>query len=87
MCGREMIYIANLPIFKYWNLQPNLLHASLDGQKFRTERDNLLGKLIIDYEIEKKIKSLTPENTTSLMVPWIVSLLLKTLKSGSSPLS
>lgn len=29
--------IAKLPIFRYWDLRPDLLHASLDGQKFITE--------------------------------------------------
>ncbi|MBF0301291.1 MAG: Tn3 family transposase, partial [Oligoflexia bacterium] len=28
--------IAKLPIFQYWNLRPDLLHASFDGQKFLT---------------------------------------------------
>lgn len=36
--------IAKLPIFLNWNLQPGLLHASLDGQKFTTEWDNFLSR-------------------------------------------
>lgn len=36
--------IAKLTIFRYWNLQPDLLHASLDGQKFITEWDNFLAR-------------------------------------------
>ncbi|MBF0363841.1 MAG: transposase [Oligoflexia bacterium] len=41
--------IAKLPIFRYWNLQPNLLHASLDGQKFVTKKDNLLARYSPKY--------------------------------------
>jgi len=36
--------IAKLPIFRHWDLCPNLLHASLDGQKFITEWDNILAR-------------------------------------------
>ena len=36
--------IAKLPIFRHWNLRPDILHASLDGQKFVTEWDNLLAR-------------------------------------------
>lgn len=41
--------IASLPIFRYWNLHANLLHASLDGQKFITERDTLLSRFSPKY--------------------------------------
>ncbi|MBF0298692.1 MAG: Tn3 family transposase [Oligoflexia bacterium] len=36
--------VAKLPIFRHWNLQPDLLHASLDGQKHSTERDNFFAR-------------------------------------------
>ncbi|MBF0366616.1 MAG: Tn3 family transposase [Oligoflexia bacterium] len=36
--------IAKLPIFRYWNLQPGVLHASLDGQKHLTEWENFLAR-------------------------------------------
>jgi TnpA family transposase len=36
--------IAKLSIFKYWNFRENILHASLDGQKFKTHRDTLLAR-------------------------------------------
>ncbi|MBF0297367.1 MAG: Tn3 family transposase [Oligoflexia bacterium] len=36
--------IAKLPIFQCWNLQPDLLHASFDGQKFLTERESLIAR-------------------------------------------
>lgn len=36
--------IAKLPIFRHWDLCPNLLHASLDGQKFITEWDNIVAR-------------------------------------------
>ena len=41
--------IADLPIFKYWNFQTDLLHASLDGQKFKTHRDTLLSRYSSKY--------------------------------------
>lgn len=41
--------IAQLPIYRQWNLQPNILHASLDGQKFITEKDNLLSRYSPKY--------------------------------------
>lgn len=41
--------IAKMPIFRLWGLQPNILHASLDGQKFITERDNLLARYSQKY--------------------------------------
>ena len=41
--------IDKLSIFRCWNLQQNLLHASLDGQKFVTERDNLLARYSQKY--------------------------------------
>lgn len=41
--------IAKLPIFRHWNLQQDLLHASLDGQKFITEWDNLLARYSQKY--------------------------------------
>jgi TnpA family transposase len=41
--------IAKLPIFRLWNLHPDLLHASLDGQKFITEWDNLLARYSQKY--------------------------------------
>lgn len=36
--------IARLIIYKHWNLQPGLLHANLDGQKFITERENFIAR-------------------------------------------
>jgi len=36
--------IADLSIFKSWNLDTDILHASLDGQKFKTQRDTLLSR-------------------------------------------
>lgn len=36
--------IAKLSIFRHWDLCPNLLHASLDGQKFITEWDNIIAR-------------------------------------------
>ncbi len=41
--------IAKLPIFRHWNLRPDILHASLDGQKFVTEWDNLLARYSQKY--------------------------------------
>ena len=41
--------IAALSIFKSWNLQADLLHASLDGQKFKTRRDTLLSRYSSKY--------------------------------------
>jgi len=41
--------IAKLRIFLHWNLQSGLLHASLDGQKFVTEWDNLLARFSRKY--------------------------------------
>lgn len=49
--ANEMISnaIAALPIFRYWNFMVDLLHASLDGQKFITERDTLLARYSPKY--------------------------------------
>jgi TnpA family transposase len=41
--------IAKLPIFRHWDLCPNLLHASLDGQKFITEWDNIVARYSQKY--------------------------------------
>ena len=41
--------IAKLPIFRHWDLCPNLLHASLDGQKFVTEWDNIVARYSQKY--------------------------------------
>lgn len=41
--------IAKLSIFRDWNLRPDILHASLDGQKFVTEWDNLLARYSQKY--------------------------------------
>ena len=41
--------IAALPIFKHWNFVSDLLHASLDGQKFVTECDTLLARYSPKY--------------------------------------
>jgi TnpA family transposase len=41
--------IAQLPIFRHWDLRPDILHASLDGQKFITEWDNLLARYSQKY--------------------------------------
>jgi TnpA family transposase len=35
---------AKLRIFKYWDFREDLLHASLDGQKFKTRFDSLLAR-------------------------------------------
>ena len=40
---------AALPIFNHWNFQADLLHASLDGQKFKTQRDTLLARYSKKY--------------------------------------
>lgn len=41
--------IAALPIFRHWNFSADLLHASLDGQKFITEFDTLLSRYSPKY--------------------------------------
>jgi TnpA family transposase len=41
--------IAALPIFRYWNFQADLLHASLDGQKFKTQRETLITRFSKKY--------------------------------------
>jgi TnpA family transposase len=41
--------IAALSIFKYWNFREDILHASLDGQKFKTHRDTLLSRYSSKY--------------------------------------
>ena len=41
--------IAKLSIFRHWDLCPNSLHASLDGQKFITEWDNILARYSQKY--------------------------------------
>jgi TnpA family transposase len=41
--------IAALPIFRHWNFAADLLHASLDGQKFITEFDTLLSRYSPKY--------------------------------------
>jgi TnpA family transposase len=41
--------IAALPIFKSWNIEKDILHASLDGQKFKTQRDTLLSRYSNKY--------------------------------------
>ena len=41
--------IAKLPIFRHWDLCPNVLHASLDGQKFITEWDNIVARYSQKY--------------------------------------
>jgi|GEM_PF-7052765 len=41
--------IAALPIFRNWNFAADLLHASLDGQKFITEFDTLLSRYSPKY--------------------------------------
>ena len=41
--------IADLAIFRYWNFQADLLHASLDGQKFKTNLDTLLARYSKKY--------------------------------------
>ena len=41
--------IAKLPIFRHWDLCPNVLHASLDGQKFITEWDNIIARYSQKY--------------------------------------
>jgi TnpA family transposase len=41
--------ISRLPIFRHWNLQPDILHASLDGQKFITEMESLIARYSAKY--------------------------------------
>lgn len=41
--------VAALPVFKFWDFQKGLLHASLDGQKFKTQRDTLLSRYSSKY--------------------------------------
>lgn len=41
--------IAALPIFRHWNFSADLLHASLDGQKFITELESLLARYSPKY--------------------------------------
>lgn len=41
--------IAALPIFRHWNFSADLLHASLDGQKFITEFETLLARYSPKY--------------------------------------
>ena len=41
--------ISKLPIFKCWNLLDDLLLASADGQKMRTEREILLARFALKY--------------------------------------
>lgn len=41
--------IAKFPIFRNWNLMPDILHASLDGQKFITQRDSLIVRYSAKY--------------------------------------
>ncbi len=42
-------HIAKLSIFRHWNINPNLLHASLDGTKISTERETLLSRYSPKY--------------------------------------
>lgn len=52
--------IAALPIFKAWNLEADILHASLDGQKFKTQRDTLLSRYSSKYfGLEKGVVAYT----------------------------
>ncbi|MCF6247092.1 MAG: Tn3 family transposase [Desulfobacula sp.] len=52
--------IAALSIFKYWNLKTDILHASLDGQKFKTKRDTLLSRHSSKYfGLEKGVVAYT----------------------------
>lgn len=41
--------IAKFAIFRQWNLMPDILHASLDGQKFITQRDSLVARYSAKY--------------------------------------
>ncbi len=50
--------ISKLPIFKCWNLLDDLLLASADGQKMRTEREILLARFALKYfGLEKGVVS------------------------------
>ena len=52
--------IATLPIFKFWNLGKDSLHASLDGQKFKTQRDTLISRYSSKYfGLEKGVVAYT----------------------------
>lgn len=41
--------IAKFAVFRHWNLMPDILHASLDGQKFITQRDSLIARYSTKY--------------------------------------
>jgi hypothetical protein len=41
--------IAKLEIFKHWNMLRDLLLATADGQKMRTERENLMARHSLKY--------------------------------------
>lgn len=41
--------IAKFSIFRHWDLMPDILHASLDGQKFITHKDNLIARYSAKY--------------------------------------
>ena len=50
--------ISKLAIFKFWNLMDDLLLASADGQKMRTERETLLARFALKYfGLEKGVVS------------------------------
>ncbi|MCX7121650.1 MAG: Tn3 family transposase [Gammaproteobacteria bacterium] len=41
--------IADLPIFKYWNIHDNLMHGSVDGQKFETRLHSFIARYSSKY--------------------------------------
>lgn len=41
--------ISNLAIFQHWNLNSELLHASLDGQKFKAKKETILSRYSQKY--------------------------------------
>ncbi|MBS0358681.1 MAG: Tn3 family transposase, partial [Proteobacteria bacterium] len=41
--------IADLPIFKYWNIHDNYIHGSVDGQKFETRLHSFIARYSSKY--------------------------------------
>ena len=41
--------IANLPIFKYWNIHDDYIHGSVDGQKFETRLHTFIARYSSKY--------------------------------------
>ena len=41
--------IANLPIFKYWNIHDDYIHGSVDGQKYETRLHSFIARYSSKY--------------------------------------